>query len=323
MDSLAPARKPLRRRTSPGAVTARPRERSGSESGASPAPSSRLPDPKRLIVVESEGAVFDSLSHRHESGYLPAFIGRFAWGADASLCASIWRSVALGSRLRGEDPQVILAAALRLLNTHFPSVRRAAVARSIEVRLSAGGPGLAAPGFGPSDPAGELVRDWISMAEGLLEEAGLPVVFPGARAFLQRLPIEFPSSDVLVWSRLPEASALNAWEMAGMGTCFGRIAGRERGDMAEYLRSALGSGYDTKPVLVIGSCRSAWLAAQAAGARFFPIVPGRESECWDELSGRALAWSPAGSVPLPRGDFSDFLECACAEPSAAFRDSSR
>lgn len=274
-----------------------------------------MPETTRLVVVESEGAVFDSLAFRHEHGYLPAFVGRFAWGADPAVCARIWRAVALRSRLRGEDPLVLLPVALRLLNGRYPSVRRAAVARSLEVRASAPGP-AGAKADRTEDPAWRLARDWLSMAEGLLRDAGPSEAFPEAREFLARLVAGSPRSDVLVHSRLPEALALHRWEMAGMGGCFGRIAGRERGDMTEYLRSALDSGYDVRPMLVIGSCRSSWVAAQASGARFYPIIPGKEGESWKALASGAFSMTPSGPAPLPRGDFAAFLETSCAEPSA-------
>lgn len=315
VDSLSPPRNPVRRRAHAQASSRRPDPRKPErkdEGGLGIAKA--LPETSRLVLVESEGAVFDSLAFRHEHGYLPAFIGRFAWGADPSLCARIWRKVALHSRLRGEDPEVLLPVALRLLNSKVPSVRRAAVARSLEVRASASG----AAGdmwVEGEDPAWRLARDWLAMAEGLLRDAGQAAAFGAAREFLSRLASESPRSDVLVYSRLPEALALHRWEMAGMGRCFGRIAGRERGDMTEYLRSALDSGYDVRPMLVIGSCRASWLAAQASGARFYPIIPGREEESWNALSEGAFSMTPAGSKPLPRGDFSAFLEIGCAEPS--------
>ena len=74
--------------------------------------------------------------------------------------------------------------------------------------------------------------------------------------------------------------ALNAWEMAGLGGCFLRIAGSERGDFASYLRSALKNGYETCPMLIIGTTGKAWQAAQSVGSRFYPIMPENEEESW-------------------------------------------
>ncbi|MFZ2635980.1 MAG: hypothetical protein WAZ99_06380 [Rectinemataceae bacterium] len=314
VDSPAPPHNAVRRR-SRSPLTPRRQAGADSRAAAQVHPSGN----KKLIVVESEGAVFDGLRHRHEQGYLPAFIGRFAWGADPSLCARIWRSVALESRFRGEAPQVCLAAALRLLNTRYPSVRRVAVAKALETHLAARAPGTPGLDRAVSGAAADLVADWQSMAEGLLREAGPPPVFEEASRFLARTAAECPDTDVLVLSRYPEATALNLWEMAGLGDRFLRIAGCERGDMAEYLRSALEAGYDTVPLLVIGSCRSTWIASQSASARFYPIVPGKEAESWLRLSESPFATQPYGDFSAPRGDFPAFLEAACGDPFSAGR----
>ena len=239
---------------------------------------------KVLIVVESEGAVFDSLAEKHENGYLPAFAGCFSWASDPSTCATLWRRLALGSKLRGQDPLIILLSALRLLNRNSPSIRRSAVIRVLDVYLakSERDPlGFAAsPGGSPE----RLILDWITMSDSLLDAEGYPPEFGAAKDFLLGIQTLAPRAEILVHSNMPEAVALNQWEMAGLGGCFLRIAGAERGDFAGYLRTALKNGYDTDPILVVGTTGSAWQAAQSVGARFFPIMPGAEEQSWQNLA---------------------------------------
>ncbi|MHB9151065.1 MAG: hypothetical protein ACYC2S_00295 [Spirochaetales bacterium] len=239
---------------------------------------------KILIVVESEGAVFDSLARKHENGYLPAFAGCFSWGSDPSTCASLWRALALRSKLRGQDPRLILLSALRLLNRNSPSIRRAAVIRVLDLYLA--NPSRDPLGFAasPSGSPERLILDWMSMSNALLDAEGYPPEFGSAREFLRDLKTLAPRAELLVHSSLPEAVALNQWEMAGLGDSFLRIAGAERGNFAAYLRTALKNGYDADPILVIGTTGTAWQAAQSVGARFFPIVPGAEEQSWQNLS---------------------------------------
>ena len=132
---------------------------------------------KILIVVESEGAVFDSLARKHENGYLPAFAGCFSWGSDPSTCASLWRALALGSKLRGQDPLLILLSALRLLNRNSPSIRRAAVIRVLDLYLA--NPARDPLGFAasPSGSPERLILDWMSMSNALLDAEGYPPEF--------------------------------------------------------------------------------------------------------------------------------------------------
>jgi hypothetical protein len=251
----------------------------GSEKGKSdPSKGSGLK--KILLIIESEGAVFDSLSLMHQKAYIPAFSGCFSLGADPSYASMLWRRLALFSRLRGQEPLVILQAALRILNRCYPSMRRVAVLRSLDFFLGSSGKDrslLAESGEGSPE---RLLLDWMTMAETLMEEEGYAPCFENAKTFLRELSLSVSGAEVLVHSVFPENLALNEWEMAELGGSFLRIAGAERGDFAAYLRSALKNGFETCPILVIGTSARAWQAAQSVGARFYPIIPEEEEESW-------------------------------------------
>lgn len=262
---------------------------------------------RALIVVESEGAVFDTLAAQHERAYLPAFAGCFSWGADPSACAVLWRRLALSSRLRGQDPLLILLSALRLLNRNSPSIRRAAVLRALESYLASPAKDPLALAAAPKGSPGRLILDWISMCDSLLEEEGYAPCFSSASAFLKSARSVAPNIEILVHSSLPENSALNQWEMAGLGNSFLRIAGSERGDFSGYLRSALKNGYDAQPILVVGTTGSAWQAAQSVGARFYPIIPEAEEESWDFLMETYFPAFMCGEAFLVDRDSSAFM----------------
>jgi hypothetical protein len=237
-----------------------------------------------LIVVESEGAVFDTLAWQHEHAYLPAFVGRFSWGMDTADCMRLWRGLALSSKLRGQDPLLILLSALRLMNRSAPSIRRAAVIRVLDSYLATPVRDQFRLASAPKGGPERLILDWISMSDSLLREEGYAPLFPAARDFLKTTKTLAPGSEILAYSTLPEAVALNQWEVAEMSDCFLRIAGSERGDFSGYLRAALKNGYDKGPILVVGTTSSAWQAAQAVGARFYPVMPYSEEESWTYLS---------------------------------------
>lgn len=261
---------------------------------------------RALIVVESEGAVFDTLAHRHERAYLPAFVGCFSWGLDPLLCGHLWRTLALSSRLRGQDPLVILLSALRLLNRYSPSIRRAAVIKVLDsyLALQVRNPmQLAASNTGSPE---RLILDWISMSEALLRDEGYAPDFSEAHGFLKLARHIAPGAEVLAYSTLPEAVALNQWEVAGLGDCFLRIAGSERGDFSEYVRAALKNGYDRVPILVVGTSSMALMAAQTVGARFFPIIPFKEEESWSFLAEQFFPAFMRGEASLLDRDSRDF-----------------
>lgn len=277
---------------------------------------------KILIVVESEGGVFDSLAQRHQKGYQPAFAGCFSWGSDPSLCAGLWRRLALSSRLRGQDPLVILLAALRILNRNQPSLRRAAVIKVLDAYLAAPAKDPLALAARPAGSPERLILDWMTMSAALLEEEGYAAGFSAAAGFLRAAGSLAPEAKVLVYSSMPEAVALNQWEVAGLGDCFLRIAGAERGDFAAYLRTALKNGYDNSPILVIGTTSIAWQAAQGVGARFYPILPGAEEESWRHLSEHFFPAFLRGETALVERDSSGFMrmmledvDSACGHPA--------
>jgi len=305
LDSLSGERGMARKRSRGAASRNRPRGEAGGEK--KPLQPAETMARRILIVVESEGAVFDSLESRHEKAYLPAFAGCFSWGLDPVVCSGLWRRLALSSKLRGQEPLSILLSALRLLNRSWPSIRRAAVIRVLDAYLAAPARdplGLAAS---PKGSPERLILDWIAMSEALLEEEGYAPGFPSARSFLETVKIIAPGSEILVYSSLPEAVALNQWEMAGLGDCFLRIAGAERGDFAGYLRNALKNGYDSGPILVIGTTGLAWQAAQSVGARFYPVMPGAEEESWKYLAEEFFPAFMRGEASLVERDSRAFM----------------
>ncbi len=262
---------------------------------------------RALVVIESEGTVFDSLKRKHEKAYLPAFAGCFSWGSDPAVCSKLWHRLALRSRLRGQEPLRILLSALQLLNRASPSIRRVAVIRALETYLTTEKPDpLTLASCAKGSPE-RLILDWVAMSDSLLEEEGYAPSFEAAARFLQTITSIAPGAEILVHSSSPEAVALNQWEMAGLGNCFLRIAGSERGDFAAYLRTALKSGYDRGPILVIGTTASAWQAAQSVAARFYPIMPEAEEECWNYLLETYLPAFMKGESFLAMRGSADFL----------------
>jgi hypothetical protein len=265
-----------------------------------------------LLVIESEGVVFDSIEPAFRQGYIPAFAALFSWGLDPGLCARLFTHLSLASRLKAAPPLVVLLAALKYLNRHFPSIRRAAVIQCLEGLISSTDfpdedsilPAL----YGAQeDSPKRAILEWLEESRSLLAEASLPRCFVHARRFLEALPEEFPGAEVLVHATIPESVALNRWEIEGMGSCFLRLAGPERGDFPAYLRTALSQGYDDKPLLVVGGSYGSWQAAQAVGARFYPIISGGEEKAWRDLRERFLPAFLQGKSSYLRNDSSRFV----------------
>ena len=73
------------------------------------------------------------------------------------------------------------------------------------------------------------------------------------------------------------------------------IAGQEMGSKSEHLKQAAAGKYAPDHILMVGDAPGDWRAAQTVEARFFPVVPGLEEECWQRLQDEALARFFAGT----------------------------
>ena len=222
----------------------------------------------------------------------------------------LWsRLGSLESKLRGQDPLLIsFVRPASSQNRSAPSIRRVAVIQGAGFLLGRDRLGISSGlASAPKGSPERLILDWISMSDSLLDELGYPPEFPEASDFLRMAKYFAPGAEILIHSSLPEAVALNQWEMAGLGDCFLRIAGAERGDFSGYLRTALKNGYDTDPILVVGTTGKAWQAAQSVGARFFPIMPEAEEECWKYLAEVFFPAFMRGETSLVERDSRDFM----------------
>lgn len=170
-------------------------------------------------------------------------------------------------------------------------------------------------GFPEGSPE-RLILDWMAMADRLLEEDEYAPVFARAAQVLSTLAEEAPEAEILAYSTRSEAVALNQWEMAGLGKCFTRIAGRERGDLAAYLRTAMRNGYDSTPIVVVGTTQAAYQAAHSVGARFFPILPVRENEGWAEFSETYFPRFMRGEACLGSDGVGDFARLMLGDISS-------
>jgi hypothetical protein len=261
-----------------------------SAESASPDQPLHLHDKQVIVIIESEGAVFDINRYWHETAYLPSFIGCFGGNVDPAVAGEIWRTVALETSLRGEHPLVILLAALRVLNVLFPSMQRSVIIKTLEKYSLSESTLDDLFRLEERHPVEMMIIDWFSMAEGLIQELGRVPHFSTAEEFLRSAKYVAPRSEILVYSSLTEMSAMRMWQNAGLGECFYRIAGKERGRPGEYLRAALSAGFERSSIVAIGSSAKMFRASQLAGIRFFPISAGQEEESWKIL---AEQWFPA------------------------------
>lgn len=107
--------------------------------------------------------------------------------------------------------------------------------------------------------------------------------FAGVRECLEQL---CRVADVVELTATSTRAAHSEWSCHGLPPC-GALATKKR-DGAACLAELLARGYDRRKTLYVGCGPRDLAAAQTMGVLFYPILPGREAACWQELGEEAL-----------------------------------
>jgi phosphoglycolate phosphatase-like HAD superfamily hydrolase len=267
-----------------------------------------------LIALDSDGTVFDSMRAKHEGCFGPLFARHFAPGA-AQAAHEVWRHVNLGSRSRGINRYRALGQSLRLLPRH-PQAGRVdplwlATANALEAWLATE-PSPSRAHLEAQVPRGPLARvlAWTVEVDSAMTALGAFPVFRGA---LAALPALAAAGDLLVLSAAPEDRLRAEWRRAGLLGFATAIDGQDRGPKAACLASRSAGRTSGGRVLVLGDSPADLEVARGNSAAFFPIIPGREEECWALLLETGLPRFLDGERSPGRGLIADFLRALPAE----------
>jgi len=241
-----------------------------------------FPAHSRLVAVDSDGCVLDSMEVKQRRCFIPATID--AWALH-DVAAAVWEVatfVNLYSRWRGTNRFVALARTFELLS------RRRDVRGRVLPDMTPLRDWLA----GESSPSNHTlaatcecfslaaVLAWSREVNSRVERlTGDVLPFPEARAGLATLA---EAADVVVVSATPAEALAREWSRCGLAGHVRWIAGQEAGGKAALLRG-LASRYAPGCAMMVGDAPSDLEAARGAGMRFFPICPGDEDASWRRL----------------------------------------
>jgi phosphoglycolate phosphatase-like HAD superfamily hydrolase len=274
-----------------------------------------------FIGIDSDGCVFDSMEIKHKECFAPMFIKHFHLQAVSKYAREVWEFVNLYSKTRGANRFPALVRALQLLGSR-PEVRARGVKIWDTAPLEAwimretklGNTTLRREVEGGGQ-ALEPVLGWSIAVNEAIEEMvhGVPP-FPLFRESLVRMN---EWADVIVVSQTPTDALLREWAEHGIDGSVRYIAGQELGTKTEHLQCAAGGKYAAGKRLMIGDAPGDYKAAQANGALFFPVNPGREENAWkrfhDEAFSRFLEGTYAGEYEA--GLLREFDACLPEEPA--------
>ena len=243
---------------------------------------------ERLVCVDSDGCAFDTMEIKHKECFIPNIIDCWELQAVSKYARYAAEFVNLYSKDRGLNRFPALVRVFDLL-AEWPEVRRrgAAIPRAEALRdwigreSRLGTPALAAETARTGDPVLAQALRWTEAVNRSIAAMvrGVPP-FPFVRESLARIG---EWADVLVCSATPGEALLREWEEHDLAKYASVIAGQEMGSKGEHIALAAAGRYEAADVLMIGDAPGDRRAAQANGARFYPINPGQEDQSWERF----------------------------------------
>jgi hypothetical protein len=258
------------------------------------------PDHQFFVGVDSDGCMFDSMEIKHKECFIPSFIQHFHLQNISRYAREVWEFVNLYSKTRGLNRFPALRLALDLLRDH-PRVQEKSVTiplvsglnHWVETSTSFSMTSLDMQIAKDSSPDLVQIRDWSSDVNQRIKTMvwGLRP-FTHGKTFLEMASTQ---ADIMVVSQTDRVTLNREWQQAEILTHTKLVAGQEMGSKAEQLDLATKNKYPPSRILMIGDAPGDLEAAVKTGALFFPIIPGREEECWNELITRGFQKFLTGS----------------------------
>ena len=251
------------------------------------------PKKEFFIGIDSDGCVFDSMETKHKECFCPAFVNNFGLQSVSKYAREAWDFVNLYSQDRGCNRFHAVIKALDLLREREEVKTRGAKIVKLK-KLEAwtkkesklGNPALKALVEKTGDPELQRVYRWsLDVNEAVAKIVRDVPPFPLFRESLKKM---IKTADVIVVSQTPSEALIREWAELGIDKFVRFIAGQELGTKSDHLKLAADAKYPKEKMLMIGDAPGDLKAANAVGALFFPIIPGREDESWKRFHDEAL-----------------------------------
>lgn len=239
---------------------------------------------KYFIGIDSDGTAFDSMTIKHKKAFIPGFIEIWGYEAYAKDITEICEHINLYSKTRGIDR-------FSGLELTFDEIKKLGIKVPDYSSLT----GFLNTGKLSNDTLVEYLKsnddaflkdvlEWSRRADELFKKEVKELQpFKAVKEFLIKSK---GIADTAVISSASESSLKDDWKKDNLDAYVSEIYGQEFGTKKVQLETALKRGYEQS--MMIGDAIGDLKAAQAVGACFYPIIPGREEESWQELCNKYL-----------------------------------
>lgn len=250
-----------------------------------------------LIGVDSDGTAFDSMNIKHLDAFIPAALEIWPMPEEmAQRFIEIEKTVNLFSSLRGINRFPGLLEAFERLEKEFPGAKelpdlddlRAYIAgesryspATLKAWIAARPSRELSKTLAWSDRADEL---FTRACEGLMPYPGVPEALKAASA----------AASVAVVSSAAKAGLEKDWAAGGLTPFVDYLMSQEDGSKTAQLQKAMAQCEQPALALMLGDTDSDGESAHAAGALFYPIMPGDEEASWRRFREEILPLFLAG-----------------------------
>ncbi len=258
----------------------------------------------RLVCIDSDGCVFDTMELKHKECFCPAMIKHWGLQPVSKYARRAWEFENLYSKDRGQSRFITLYRSIELLKDWdevkeygfvFPDTQ--ALGRWLSEAPVTSNQALEES----DDPVLQRTLKWsLEVNERVADMVyGIPP-FPNAREVVTALSSQ---ADIIVVSATARDALMREWEENGLLDCVSLICSQDEGTKRECIQ-AVKDHYGPDRVLMIGDAPGDLQAAHDNGALFYPVRPGDEIGSWKEMRETYMGQFLDGNY---RGESEDML----------------
>lgn len=252
-----------------------------------------------LIAIDSDGCVFDSMNPKQIVVFHPKIMEfHHLWGIESYL-REVAEFVNLFSRTRGCNRFIALQHTYRFL-TEIPEAKQVMVEKGITLPdtttldayvkkykdISLGNPTLEEYVQERGESSLSKLLKWSRAVNSTIAEKINNI--PPFDHVRETLALASENADLIVVSQTPYQALDREWKEHNLNNYVRVIAGQEMGKKEEHIRIAANGRYEPHKIVMLGDAPGDKRAAEANGALFYPIIPGKETESWKKLLEEAL-----------------------------------
>ena len=242
---------------------------------------------KFYIGIDSDGTAFDSMTAKHELSFIPAIFDVWVFGPHRDRVIELEKKINLFSKSRGVNrfPGLLMLFD-KLQEEKLSAYDHTALRAFCESGKSMSNKALEEfIAENPSDFLNEVL-EWSRIADLLFEKETLNLMpFKGVRPALKKA---YEKADISVVSSASTAGLRADWEKDSLSDYVTYILGQDSGTKKQQLQLTAQGKYEPEKILMIGDAIGDMEAAKSIGALFYPIIPGREENCWRRLEEKSL-----------------------------------